>query len=243
MPQAYTMSTQPGLYRFTGAPAGANANLVCFCHAGGAPNTYQSWAAPLAGRFQVWAARLNPRDFAELGSTGWDRYAELQAQALLAVDGPITLYGHSMGSIAAYETARALRRLGRDIDRLVVSGRNAPDAEHDHDFPDDPIAMVRAVHDRYGGIPEQLFDEPELMKLFGTAMVADFQTIRAYTHVPGTPLAVPLTVVAGESDPAVTEEGLQAWSAHTNAEFRLERVQGGHFLTDIERPALLALLD
>ena len=111
------------------------------------------------------------------------------------------------------------------------------------ELPEDPAALVRAVADRYGGVPEILLQDDELARVFGAEMRADFDAVAAYVWRSGPPLDVPLTVVGGTSDPVVTDAGLRAWQQHTTGPFRLERLPGGHFFTDGQRRALQALLD
>ncbi|TDQ49210.1 thioesterase II family protein [Actinorugispora endophytica] len=235
-----TTTTRPGAHRFPGPETGAN--LVCFVHAGALPTVYQPWSAELAGRFGVWVGTVRHHDAAGGAGPMWKGYAERQADALEAVTGPLTLYGHSMGAVSAYETARELRRRGRDLVRLVVSGCDAPHLRVNADLPRDPVELVRTVAGLYGGIPEMILAEPELAQVFGEELRADFDALAAYTWTPGAPLDIPLTVAGGTTDPVVSEAGLRAWAEHTTGAFRLERLPGSHFFTDDERPALLALM-
>ncbi|GAA3965931.1 thioesterase [Thermobifida alba] len=236
-----TPSTGSGVHRFTGPTA--EADLVCFLHAGGLPTVYRPWVAEVGDRFTVWVATVRHRDCAGDGAELWSDYARRQADALEALAGPLTLYGHSLGALSAYETARELRRRGREVTRLVVSGRDAPHLPRRMELPEDPAALVRAVADRYGGVPEILLQDDELARVFGAEMRADFDAVAAYVWRSGPPLDVPLTVVGGTSDPVVTDAGLRAWQQHTTGPFRLERLPGGHFFTDGQRRALQALLD
>lgn len=242
MNQARTSpSTRPGVHRF--AEPTAEADLVCFLHAGGLPTAYRPWAAELGDRFTVWVATVRHQKATGAASDPWSDYVRQQTDALEDLDGPLTLYGHSLGALSAYETARELRRRGREVTRLVVSGADAPHLPRKVDLPTDPVALVHAVADYYGGIPEVLLHDEELARAFGEEMRTDFAAVSAYTWHPGPPLDVPLTVVGGTDDPVVTDEGLRAWQQHTTGPFRLERLPGGHFFTDTQRRALQDLLD
>lgn len=237
-----TASTRSGVYRVPGSETGAD--LVCFAHAGALPTVYQPWGKTLEGRFRVWAGSIRHRDFAGGAEPLWRRYAREQAAALAGVfEEPITLYGHSMGALSAYEVARELRRMGRDIVRLVLSGCEAPRVRTNADLPRDPVELVRALADLYGGIPDVLLAEPDLMRVFGAELRADFDVLAEYAWTPGPPLDVPMTVVGGTTDPVVSEAGLRAWAEHTTGPFRSERIPGGHFFTEAELPALFAFLE
>ncbi|MEY9210646.1 thioesterase [Thermobifida halotolerans] len=236
-----TPSTRSGVHRFAGPPA--EADLVCFMHAGGLPTVYQPWVADVGDRYTVWVATVRHRDLPGAGRDLWAEYARRQADALGGIEGPLTLYGHSMGAVSAYETARELLGRGREVVHLVVSGRDAPHLPTTVELPEDTAELVRAVADRYGGVPEILLEDPELARVFGEDMRADFEALAAYVWPSGPPLDIPITVAAGVDDPVVTDEGLRAWAEHTTGPFRLERLPGGHFFDDAERSALLALLD
>ncbi|MGW2126625.1 thioesterase II family protein, partial [Streptomyces sp. NPDC001758] len=41
-------------------------------------------------------------------------------------DLPLTLFGHSMGALVAFEVARRIERAGGRVDHLFVSGRRGP---------------------------------------------------------------------------------------------------------------------
>lgn len=241
MNHARTAATgRPGLHRFSRSSPGAH--LVCFLHAGGLPTAYQPWAAEVGDRFTVWVATVDHRDCAAGTAPMWDVYAQRQADAVASLRGPLTLYGHSLGALSAYETARELRRRGREITHLVVSGRDAPHLKPEITFPDDPVALVHAAAACFGGIPEELLHDDELAYVFGTEMRAGFAAADAYVWQPGPPLDVRLTVVGGFDDPVVTDAGLRAWQQHTTGPFRLERLPGGHFFTAEERRRLHTLL-
>src|SRR2546421_377659 len=57
-----------------------------------------------------------------------DRVADLLRDK---TDRPLALFGHSMGAMVAYETARRLERAGVPVAGLFVSGRRAPSRVRD----------------------------------------------------------------------------------------------------------------
>ena len=81
---------------------------------------------------------------------------------------PFAFFGHSIGALLAFETARALRSAGGRLpSHLFCSACHAPEnvkpREPDHDLPHEKfIERIR----RLGGIPEPILREPELMGLF-----------------------------------------------------------------------------
>nr|WP_281381948.1 alpha/beta fold hydrolase [Nocardiopsis mwathae] len=225
-----------------GGDGEAGAHLVCFPHAGGSEMTYAPWRAELADRYRLWtAARRSPGGGAE-GGSGWDTLVSAHAAAVSALPGEITLYGHSMGALLAYETARLLRDDGRAVSRLVVSGREAPHIVRRLVVPDDPVELAKTAADLYGGIPDELLDDPDMLHVLGQALMRDYRIFTEYRWRPGEPLDIPLTVFAGADDPVVGEDGAREWKRHTTGPFQAVTIPGGHFPGPEGTAAILATL-
>jgi surfactin synthase thioesterase subunit len=143
---------------------------------------------------------------------------------------PYALFGHSMGALVAFETARLLARRGLPRpQRLFLSGRGAPDprtSAHYQLYDDaDVLDEVR----RLGGTDQAMLDNPEVLELVLPALVADYRALGAYTWRGGAPLPTPMTALIGDSDPMVTVQEAGTWRDHTSGEFALEVFPGGHF--------------
>ncbi|GAB3210315.1 thioesterase II family protein [Marinactinospora thermotolerans] len=225
------------LRRFTGGTPRSR-HLVCFPHAGAPDYVYRSWAAPLGSHFQVWGASIRGRELDNEPERRWRVLVERFADALMGFEGDITVYGHSLGTLMAYETARELDRRGREVTRLVVSGRVAPHVRLHYELPTDPVELARAVAARYGGVPAEVLAEPEMLELVGRTMSEDFTLHTHYRWEPGSRLSVPLTAIGGVDDPVITEEGLRAWGEHTSGPFTELTIPGGHFPGPDELPLL-----
>src|SRR5262249_3905275 len=124
-----------------------------------------------------------------------------------------TFFGHSLGSLVAYEVTRALRARGRPLpDRLVVSGFRAPSQPRTvqpvHHLSDDEL--LAAVHRRHGGFPAEAMADPELRRMLAGYLRADYQLLETYRWQPGEPLPVPISAFGGRDD-RVTAADLRAW--------------------------------
>jgi medium-chain acyl-[acyl-carrier-protein] hydrolase len=149
---------------------------------------------------------------------------------------PAAFFGHSMGALVAFETARELRRRGaREPVQLLVSARRAPHlpARHEpiHALPE---AAFRDELRRLQGTPEAVLEHPELMELLEPMLRADFAVIETFEHRPAPPLNAPITAFGGAGDEDVPFEDLDAWSRHTAGGFRRRSFRGGHFFLQHE---------
>ncbi|MFF9501304.1 thioesterase II family protein [Streptomyces sp. NPDC014656] len=223
------------------AAAGGTA-LVCFPHAGGAASAYVPLARALAPDVAVLAAqypgRQDRRHEAPLDDIG-ELADALAAEVRRGTEGPYAFFGHSMGAVLAYETARRLRAAGQAGPRhLFLSGRRAPALDpspHDRMLTDaDVMAAVR----RLGGTTPAVLDDPELREMVMPALRADYRAVGRYAWRPGAPLDVPIGVFVGDGDPVVTVEQAGAWRDFTTAATTLEVFQGGHFYLDRHLPAI-----
>jgi surfactin synthase thioesterase subunit len=236
------------LRRFTTA-AGYGPRLVCFPHAGGSATAFKELAQALPGHVDVVCVQYPGRQdrYREEPFTSLSRLAEAVAGELageLAADGrPYALFGHSMGALVAFETARLLA--GGELpgpQRLFFSGRGAPDAHRHipyHRYDDaDVLADVR----RLGGTDQAMLEDPDVLELVLPALRADYGALGTYDWRGGAPLAAPVTALIGDSDPMVTVQEARTWQAHTTGDFALKVFPGGHFyLFDHPGPVAAAL--
>jgi medium-chain acyl-[acyl-carrier-protein] hydrolase len=212
--------------------AGA-ATVVCVPFAGGSAQVFAPLAAALNGprvrgvQLPGRASRLREPPHRRLRDVVDEVTTALEA----AVDGPFLLFGTSMGGLVAFETARALRRLGRALPAaLIVAAARAPQSPSRdlriHDLPTDQL--LQALR-RYGGTPPQVLAEPDLMDLLLPMIRADFAVTETYVHAEEPPLPLPLVVLGGRDDPFVSVADLEGWGDHTSADHQQLLFEGGHF--------------
>ncbi|MFC7220678.1 thioesterase II family protein [Streptomyces polyrhachis] len=221
------------------APGRARADrptLLCLPHAGGAARAFASLGAALPGAART--AKLELPGHGERMSEPLSEDFESVMEDLVRASAPHTtgqylLLGHSMGAAFAYEMGRYWSGLGRPPAGVVVVGRNGPSARRT--LPDlhtlSASAFLDAVR-HLGGTPPQLFEHPELIKLFAPVLRADFTISETYAPLPGPPLPCPLWVCAGVDDPMVDDPGLRNWEDHASGEVAVDWLPGNHFLLD-----------
>ncbi|MET8977509.1 alpha/beta fold hydrolase [Streptomyces sp. NPDC004539] len=213
--------------------------LVCLPHAGASASAFLALSRAFEGAAgpEVLAVQYPGRQDRrhEAPARGIEELAGRVADACAPLTGrPYAFFGHSMGAVVAYETARLL--LGRGLPgpgRLFLSGRGAPGpVPSPHDRLDGDAEILAAVRKLGAAAGAGVLDDPELLAMVLPALRADYGALARYRSAPGGPLPVPLTVLVGDADPVVTVDEARAWRERTSAGFALEVFEGGHFYLD-----------
>ncbi len=126
--------------------------------------------------------------------------------------------------------------------RLIVSGRGAPEsppAPAIGHLPD--AAFVAALNQRYGGIPQAVLNEPELLALFLPVLRGDFRLLEGYSYKARPPLSCPITAVGGAQDSMVTADALHGWRPHTQGALTTHLLEGAHFFIQSHQGRFLDL--
>ncbi|WP_053375081.1 thioesterase II family protein [Paenibacillus sp. FJAT-27812] len=221
----------------------ANLRLFCFPYAGGGASIYREWQKHFPKNIEVCAVQLPGRESRGLESPihSLDQIVNAIAeeiQPLLAM--PFAFFGHSMGALIAFETARQLTRKYKRIpDHLFVSGRSAPHLTHRyrklHLLPDDELKNeLRQLN----GTPDAVLQNNELMDLLLPRLRADFEVCETYTYSVDMPIHCPITAYGGLDDHAVSMESLAAWKEHTSYHADLKMFEGDHFFLHNEQQKL-----
>ena len=216
--------------------------LVCFPHAGGAASAYLGLARTLAPDIDVVAVQYPARQDrrTEPALTSLTHLARAIAEELAhAPQHPYSFFGHSMGAVVAYETARVLTEFDLPApQRLVLSGRGAPSPEpQTGDRLAGDAALLSEIR-RLGGTGGHVLDDPELLEMVMPTLRADYGALGSYRWRPGPPLDIPLTVMIGTSDPIVTVDDARGWLAHSTRPGGILTFEGGHFYLDSQLPSV-----
>ena len=246
----------PGRWLVTVGPRAApRFRLFCFPFAGGGSAVFHSWAQSLDPSIEVVAveapgrlARIDERPVSDL-----DEFVDkLLAEMGAVLDRPFAFFGHCLGGLTMYETARRLMHATQSRPtHLFVSGARPPDRILDlgtfeerltqdllklsefeiqlppHAQPDTVFSeFIRHFDIQATG---QMLDDPELRRLMLPAIRAEFQMALNYDFVEEPPWDIPITCFAGIDDPYVSRRHALGWGRFTNSRLQVHIRPGAHF--------------
>lgn len=220
--------------------------LACFAHAGGGAGRFRQWSGALGARASVTPIVLPGREgrFREPPLTCVHAMADrvLAEQPHLA-EAPIALAGISFGALLAFEIGCRLQERGVPPVALFLASQRAVDAPSIvrawHKLSD-PLLVAKMVE--IGGLDEELARDSELIEIFLGVIRADLQASETYASPARPRLACPLFIYRGVSDPAVSDEDMEAWRSETTGRVSIRRLDSGHFLTESGDDLWLAAL-
>jgi len=217
--------------------------LFCFPYAGGGSLIYRSWLDALPDLFEIFPVRLPGRE-ARLNDAPFKRIEpliyELGEAILPYLDRPFAFFGHSMGAKIAFELARHLSQKGLEALHLFVSGARGPQVPRTepptYALPEPEF--VENLRD-LNGTPNEVLENPELMRLIIPLLRADFELVQNYAYNPGPPLSYPITAYGGLEDRYVLREHINAWAQETSGSFTMRMFPGDHFFINTSRLLVL----
>ncbi len=222
--------------------------LLCLAHAGGSATMYYKWnkmsvsveilPLELPGRGTRWSEPLCHR-IEEAAA-----YLYQKAIAHLERDEAYMLFGHSMGSLLAYELARLLRNNGyREPAHLFVSGGRAPHfvSESSYTYTSEEDFKNRILS--YDPASNVIFEQQELYDLFIPILKADLNMLGSYVHKnKDSVLRCPITALAAIDDSSVPLHEAEAWKLYTDNVFSLKEFEGGHFFIHQQGEPILSII-
>lgn len=227
-------------------PATVKSRLICFAHAGGGSTLFSPWRNAFGAEVEVCPVVLPGRE-ARMGEAPCHSMEELigplMESLLPEMDRPFALFGHSMGSIVAFEVARRAEAAGRPLRQLLVSGRRAPHLRSRRP----PVhtmenAAFLAAIGGLGGTPPQVLQDEQLFRTFMPSLRADFELNERYSPLTGRTLRCDIAAFMGRDDSEVNESELMAWREVSAGAFAHHLLAGHHFYLLDQPQRLLALV-
>jgi surfactin synthase thioesterase subunit len=248
-----------GATRFGGIAAGKGVslivkgaremNLFCLPYAGGSAAVYTKWKGLLHPQIKLIPVELKGRgrrfneplyrDFAEA-------VADIYHQVKQEINGDdYILFGHSFGSILAYELYyKLVGENHRKPCHIFFSGQKAPHLQgepiissklSEREF----IAKIMAL----GGTPEEVLQNKSLLELVLPILKNDVKILEnhRYRDRP-TKLDCDVTVLHGRQD-RLRLAAVEEWRKHSGRGYRLVVLDGGHFFINDHASSITALIN
>ncbi|MBM7054380.1 thioesterase II family protein [Streptomyces durocortorensis] len=224
-----------------------NHALVCLPFAGGGAGFYRAWKDLPDRAPRIVPLQLPGREELFIEDPFLDVIDAADALAPriadLAGPGPVSLFGHSLGAVLAYEIARRLESdPGVELRHLFVSGSPGPwtgRTRRASGLPDD--AFLSRVQE-FAGYEHDALADPDMRELLLPVLRADVEMHENYKPVSDEPLRTPVTSLRATGDELVTREQAVEWRTATTGAFRLVEPEGGHmYLIDSPLPLLEAV--
>jgi acyl transferase domain-containing protein/surfactin synthase thioesterase subunit/acyl carrier protein len=247
----------------------ATVRLFCFPFAGGGSAVYRLWNEGIGPLLEVIAVEP-PGRLSRIGQAPVKDVHVFASQAAKAMipflDKPFAMFGHCLGGLTMYETARELQRVAERLPiHLFVSGSRPPDLLN-NEGPFERLLQDRLLRNKFydpfvpiHAQPEEIFIEVirmfgidsteqmlksrELRALVMPVVRAEFEMASKYRYRREAPWHFPITCFSGEDDLYVTRTDILSWGRFTTASFQAHIRRGQHFLLVDDRDFILRMID
>ena len=211
--------------------------LFCIPHAGGSAAAYSKWQnyinpsieicpIELAGR----GKRFKEEPYNNIGEAVEDIYNIIKKD----LDREYAFFGHSMGSLIAYELTHYIMQLkNKPPKHIFFSGRKAPNVIYEnnsiHKLSEDNLKKKLL---EFSGTPKEVLDNEHMCKVFLKILRQDFKICELYTYKNEYPkLNCNITILNGNRDD-IKINHIAFWKQHTSKACYIYFFKGGHFYID-----------
>lgn len=228
--------------------AGYDKTVFVFPHAGSGAGQYFPMAQELA-KYNISASVFRyPGRESRINEQAKDihKIAEEAAHHIAGQSGRISLFGHSFGGYAAFETARLLKDSNISPELLFLSGQNPPELinrEYYSDclkMPDDQF--LRWIQTTYSQLPSELSGSGEMEKHLTDTLRNDYLQIIGYQPESSVFADTQSVILNGRQDRSVSAEAAQSWEKHLKNVAGVHYFSGGHFYLFNNIPAVCGLI-
>lgn len=139
----------------------------------------------------------------------------------------IVIYGHSMGASLALKVVSMLEVQTKIECTLIVSGSHGPTLKNlplKYNLPENEFIEELKL---LGGIPDEVYADPDMMQIFLPILRADFQLLELSQLNKLPPLKTTINVIMGDQEKYVDEIG--NWQRFSKAAIHTKIYPGGHF--------------
>ncbi|BBM86750.1 type I polyketide synthase [Candidatus Uabimicrobium amorphum] len=215
--------------------------VFCFPYAGGGASLFRTFHETMPEGVEVVPIQYPGREnlIKEPLLKSVDKLvAEIYPDVKEMLDVPCVFLGYSLGALVAFEMVRKLRRENDTLPQeLIVAAHRSPHLPDStvqiHSLPDKE--MVDVLRKTITDVPDQLWENEEMLKAYLPMIRADVTVSETYHYVDEEPLGCKILACGGTHDDHVSEEEILAWQKQTSAEFVHKMIEGTHFFLHDEK--------
>lgn len=209
--------------------------LFCLPYAGGSEALYYKWSDYLSPSIKLCPVLLKGRG-KRFNEPFYNSLEEAVDDIFNNIQGKIgeedyAIYGHSMGSLLAYELYYKIIGMGlKKPKHIFFSGYKVPSErekkEITYNLPKNEFKN-RVIE--LGGTPEELIRNEELFEFFIPLLKHDFKIVETYEYKEkADKITCDITVLNGTED-LISLKGIIGWKKHTCGNFKIYNLEGNHF--------------
>jgi medium-chain acyl-[acyl-carrier-protein] hydrolase len=211
--------------------------VICFPYAAAPYRPFNSFAQHLPKSFDIYAMHP-PSRFYFKGfnlANNPNLLVQVLADELEALICWNTFFlGYSMGALVAYEVLKNLIHKNKALPQaLLLAAASMPCFNKNlisvSSLPDSEIYDFCY---KLGGVPEQIYNNPDIKSISIPLMRTDFKLFDYYVRVPPIKVEKPIFAYSGLCDPFVSTESMAAWSQVTCENFSIKYFNSDHFFID-----------
>ena len=210
-------------------------------YAGGSACIYRDWCSLLKPAIEVCpyeyaghASRFSEKFFSSIEEAAEDVSEWIRKQQ----PKEYVIYGHSMGSLVAIESAYVLERKNMAPPKAVIVAACRP--PHLREKGKQLGALSQEELMKYmisrGQYESEILESEELLAILSDIMYADIKIYAKYKRsYESGKIHVPLIALAGQDDDATSLEDMEEWSKYTDRSFEFHMCKGNHFFAFNEK--------
>ncbi|MBO0997903.1 thioesterase [Bacillus sp. SD075] len=228
---------------------GLKKTLFCFPYAGGSASFYREW------KFDDDMIKVVPLEYPGHGSKYseplFDHMADLADLLIEEMETKhqmnslenISLFGHSMGAIVAYEIAAKLEeRYGNEVEHLFISSKSSPDYKVDQIDCSNTEHLKQSL-EKIGGTNKELLETEDFMNIFLPIIQSDLNVLANYHQEKKRKKKVRnKAVLLLGSDDTVTKESIESWNEYIEHIEGLHILKGDHFYINQNQDTVLKII-
>ncbi|GFZ30334.1 thioesterase [Clostridium zeae] len=223
--------------------------LICLPYAGGASYIYSRWNKHTDESILVVPIELKGRG-KRYGEAFYEDFEDAVNDIYNNIDDIIdkndyAIFGHSMGSLLAYELYYKIERDNRKIPQhIFFSGCRAPGLGRltnincklpDYEFMKQVVEL--------GGTSDEIMNNKELMEIYVPILKSDISMYQNYRYIEkDNKINCDISVLYGRKD-SITIDELRSWENQAGKSFNMYEFEGNHFFINDNKEEVINIIN